>query len=240
MKIKRTIDDGFEYVKEIGFPVIIKPNNFSQGVFVTKIFNKTEYYKVAKKILKATKVMIVERFYEGNDYRIVVLDGKVISAYRREPLNITGDGKSTILELLQTKQQDFKEKGRDTKIDMEDYRIQMKLKKHKITFDTIIPQNQTLQLLDNANLSTGGTSHGCTSTIHPDYARLAVHIAKDMELRLCGVDILTDDICKPISDYVILEINSAPGLDNYASMGKEQQKIVEGLYLQILQSLEKS
>ena len=96
------------------------------------------------------------------------------------------------------------------------------------------------QILDNANLSTGGMSYDFTTKIHTDYANLAINITKDMELRLCGVDILTSDISKPISDYIIIEINSAPGLDNYASLGEEQVQIVDNLYLKILQSLEKS
>lgn len=240
LETKRTIDDGFDYAKSLGLPLIIKPNNFSQGMFVTKIFNKKEYYKVAKKILKATKVMIVEKFYTGNDYRIVVLDGQIISAYQREPLKVTGNGKSTISELLQEKQNEFIEKGRDTIIDLQDYRIALKLKKHKISLGTIISENQTLQILDNANLSTGGMSYDFTTKIHSDYANLAINITKDMELRLCGVDILTSDISKPLSDYVIIEINSAPGLDNYASLGEEQVQIVDDLYFKILQSLEKS
>ena len=52
LAIKRTIDDGYEYAKKIGFPVILKPNNLSQGLFVTKVYGKTDYYKTAKKILK--------------------------------------------------------------------------------------------------------------------------------------------------------------------------------------------
>lgn len=239
LDIKRTIDDGYNYAKNLGFPVILKPNNFSQGVLVSKVFNKKEYYQVAKKIFKLTKVMIVERFYTGNDYRIVVLDGDVISAYQREPLTVIGDGESSIGDLLQKKQLEFIEKGRDTIIDLEDYRLKLKLRKHKFDLNTVIEKNQALQLLDNANLSTGGTSYDFTNKIHSDYVNLARCIAKDMELRLCGVDIITNDISKPLSEYSLIEINSSPGLDNYASLGAEQVEIVENLYLKILQSLEK-
>ncbi len=240
LAIKRTIDDGYEYAKKIGFPVILKPNNLSQGLFVTKVYGKTDYYKTAKKILKNTAVMIVERFYEGNDFRIVVLDDKIISAYQRIPLKIIGNGQNTVRELLELKQQEFEKTGRDTIIDFEDDRIARNLKRKKITFDTIIYTNEVIQLLDNANLSTGGTSHDFTASIHEEYAKLAIEITKSMCLRLCGVDILTPSITEPLNEYVIIEINSAPGLDNYAAMGEAQNQIVENLYMQILLSIENS
>jgi len=238
IKIKRTIDDGFKYAEKLGFPVILKPNSKSQGVLVAKIHNKTEYYRVAKKILKVSTVMIVERFYEGKDYRVVVLDDKVISAYQRIPLYIVGDGKDNILKLLKKKQKQFEKDGRDTRIEFEDFRMQLKLKRKALTFKSVITKGQKISLLDNANLSTGGSALDVTETIHPKFRDLSIRITKDMGLRLCGVDIITGDITEDNDDYVVIEINGAPGLDNYGSIGKKQQRIVDDLYLQILKSLE--
>ncbi len=52
-------------------------------------------------------MLIVERFYLGNDFRILVLDNEVMAAYQRIPLSITGNGKSTILELLTIKREEI-------------------------------------------------------------------------------------------------------------------------------------
>ncbi|ODH00512.1 cyanophycin synthetase [Nostoc sp. KVJ20] len=234
----RNIDTGFYYAKELGFPVIVKPINLSKGIFVTKVHNKQEYYQVAKKILQKTSVFIVERFYSGNDYRIVVLDDEVISAYQRIPLFIMGDGQSNVLELMQQKQETFIKNGRKEIIDFEDYRIKKNLRRRKLNFNTVIPKNNIVYLLDNANLSTGGEAVDFTENIHPDFQKLAISIAKDMELRLAGVDILTSDITSPIVDYTIIEINGAPSLTHYASFGEVQTKRVESLYLKVLKALE--
>ncbi|BDI20221.1 hypothetical protein ANSO36C_60230 [Nostoc cf. commune SO-36] len=177
----------------MGFPVIVKPINLSQGLFVTKVYNKQEYYQVAKKILQKTSGFIVERFYSGNDYRIVVLDDEVIAAYQRIPLFIIGDGKSSILDLMKQKQEYFIQNGRKEIIDFEDYRIKKNLRRRKLNFNTVIPKNNIIYLLDNANLSTGGEAVDFTEKIHPDFEKLAISITKDMELRLAGVDILTSD-----------------------------------------------
>ncbi|MEH1959357.1 MAG: cyanophycin synthetase [Nostoc sp.] len=234
----RNIDAGFYYAKELGFPVIVKPINLSQGVFVTKVHNKQEYYQAAKKILQKTSGFIVERFYSGNDYRIVVLDDEVVSAYQRIPLFIIGDGQSNVLELMQQKQETFIKNGRKEIIDFEDYRINKNLRRRKLNFNSVIPNNNIVYLLDNANLSTGGEAIDFTENIHPDFQKLAVSITKDMELRLAGVDILTNDITSPMGDYTIIEVNGAPSLTHYASFGEVQTKRVENLYLKVLKALE--
>lgn len=236
--VKRNIDDGFAYAQQLGFPVILKPNNRSQGMLVTKVYNKRDYYRVARQIFRKTSVLLVQRFYGGRDYRVVVLDNEVISAYERIPLLVTGDGQSSIKELLDQKQQQFIKNDRDTIIDVDDFRIKLKLRRQKLSFKSVPQKGKTVYLLDNANLSTGGDALDVTKTIHPEFYELAVHITKDMGLRLCGVDIITDNISLPVKNYVVIEINGAPGLDNYAKMGQDQVRVVESLYLKVLKALE--
>ena len=238
LKTKRTIDDGFTYAQRLGFPVIVKPNNRSQGMLVTKVYNKRDYYRVAKQIFKKSAVLLVQKYYEGRDYRVVVLDDEIISAYERIPLLVNGDGQSSIRKLLNQKQELFLQSGRDTVIDADDFRIKLKLRRQKLSLDSVVPNGETVYLLDNANLSTGGDALDVTCNLHPSFQELAVRITKDMGLRLCGVDILADDITVPLNDYVIIEINGAPGLDNYASIGQAQAKVVESLYLKVLRALE--
>jgi D-alanine-D-alanine ligase-like ATP-grasp enzyme len=239
IKIKRTIHDGFNYAKTLGLPVILKPNNLSQGTLVTKVHNKREYYAVAKAILKRTPVMLVQKYHPGLDYRIVVLDKEVISAYQRIPLFVIGNGRSNVMSLLREKQKTFARTERDTEIELDDFRIVEKLRRQRLGLKSVVPKGQQLFLLDNANLSTGGDAIDVTEKIHQDFKRLAVGITRDMGLRMCGVDIITsDDIGSPMKDYVIIEINSAPGLDNYASIGPAQKARVDNLYLKVLKALQ--
>jgi D-alanine-D-alanine ligase-like ATP-grasp enzyme len=237
---QRNIDEGFAYAKKIGLPVIIKPNNLSKGKLVAKIYNKKDYYAMAKKIFVLSPVMLVEKFYAGHDYRLVVLDHEVISAYERLPLQVTGNGKNTISELLSAKQREFKLQKRDTIINVADPRIKFNLKQKGLAMDQVLPKGKDLCLLDNSNLSAGGESIDYTDTIHPSFKKLAVAAAKELGLRLCGLDlIISNTLDQPLRDYVIIEVNGAPGLDNYAASGAKQNKIVEGLYLKVLKALEK-
>jgi D-alanine-D-alanine ligase-like ATP-grasp enzyme len=237
--LDRKIDNAYKYADEIGFPVIVKPNSGSQGTGVALVSNKTEFYSAMNVIFKADRIAIVQKPVYGKDYRVVVLDDKIISAYERSPLNVIGDGKSTIEELVEKKQNEFIASGRDTRIKIADPRIETKLKHQNLKMDHVPETGQRIFLLDNANLSSGGDSIDVTENVHPKFQELAIRLTKDMGLRLCGVDFMIEgDISKEPKKYWIIEINSAPGLDHYAKIGKAQEQVVEELYLEVLEHLE--
>jgi D-alanine-D-alanine ligase-like ATP-grasp enzyme len=234
----RNICDGWNYAQKLGLPVIVKPVNLSQGILVTKVYNQIEYYQLAAKILAVNPGLIVERFYSGNDFRILVLEQEIIAAYQRISLSVVGDGKSTILELLNKKQEHLIQTAKKASINFQDFRITQNLNRQNLSFDTILDQDVVVYLLDNANLSTGGEAVDFTDKIHPDFQNLAINITKDMGLRLAGVDILTHDITQPLLDYTVIEINATPGLTYYVSLGEKQIKRVEYLYRKVLKILE--
>ena len=243
VRSKDNIDKAYKYACNIGFPVILKPNSKSQGNGVVKVFNKNEFYKAAEQIFKIDNIMLVQTFIPGKDYRIVVVDKKIISTYERIPLSIIGDGVSSIKKLLTIKQKEFLIAGRDTIINLDDFRINANLKRIGISLKSILKKREKIFLLDNANLSTGGLSLDVSKRIHPSFKKIAISVTKDMGLRLCGVDIIVQgDISEKLTEnnnYFIIEINSAPGLDNYYASGDKQKKIVEKLYLDLLKAMSK-
>lgn len=237
---KRNIDAAYQYARKLGFPVIVKPNSGSQGVGVAFVHNKREFYKAVRFVFKQDRIVLVQQPVYGKDYRLVVLDEKVISAYERIPLNVVGDGKSTIKQLLKIKQKKFVASSRDTRIKTDDPRIAIKLMHQKLNFRSVPDAGQRVFLLDNANLSTGGDSVDVTKVVHSAFKKIAVKLTREMGLRLCGVDLMIKgDISQKPEIYWVLEINSAPGLDHYVKIGKAQERIVERLYLEVLKSVEK-
>ncbi|MEK7596603.1 MAG: cyanophycin synthetase [Patescibacteria group bacterium] len=230
------------YARKLGFPLIVKPNSGSQGVGVALVYDKREFYDAMRFIFEGDRVAVVQKYVRGRDYRVVVLDNRVISAYERIPLNVIGDGESNILALLKKKQKMFRQTGRDTMIRFDDLRISQKLSHRGLSFRSIPKSGEQIFLLDNANLSTGGDSLDVTDKIHSEWKKFAVQLTDDMGLRLCGVDLMVDgDIMqspKMAKKYWVIEINSAPGLDHYIRIGEEQEKIVEKLYLEVLKSME--
>lgn len=230
-----TLQEGLNYLRRIGFPVILKPNNMSQGSFIFKVNDESEYFGFLSEIFKYCDTAQIQRFYSGNDYRIVVLGEKVLSAYQRIPFHVIGDGHSSISELICKKQQLFIQSGRDTKLADNDIRLVHKLLQQDFSLESIPTPNKRVILQDISNLSAGGETIDLTDRIHPSFVELSLLIARDMNLTLCGIDIITNDITKKNnSQYIIIEVNSAPGLDNYAYEGSEQEAYVESLYQEVL------
>ncbi|MBI5644503.1 cyanophycin synthetase, partial [Candidatus Kaiserbacteria bacterium] len=216
----------------------VKPNSGSQGTDVSLVNTKQEFYTTLKKIFKHDRIALVQRYVSGRDYRIVVLDKQVISAYERIPLSVIGDGRATILQLLKRKQKEFSSSNRDTLLKPNDPRIAQKLRRQRLSLRSVPSKGVCVYLLDNANLSSGGDAVDVTESMHQSFKKLAIDFTRDMGLRMSGVDLMVQgDIREKAKKYWILEINAAPGLDHYASSGKEQEKIVENLYFKVLKSL---
>jgi len=229
-----------KYAQKLGYPVIVKPNSKSQGVGIEKVYAEKDLISALKFVFNDVKdhVAIVQRFIEGSDYRIVTLDQEVIAAYRRLPLSIIGDGVKSIKQHLKLKQKQFSKIGRDTIIKLDDPRITRKMKRLRLDYDSVVGKNVVLQLLDNANLSTGGDAEDVTEIIHPSYKAMAIKLAHDMGLRYCGIDIIAKSkIEDPIGNYTVIEINAAAGLDYYVGLGEKQSGLVREMYKKVLRAM---
>ena len=187
---KRSILEACAYAQSLGYPVIVKPNSGSKGNGVAKVYNEDELRGQLKAIFRDDNVALVERPVPGKDYRIVVLDGRVISAYERMPLKVVGDGQRTIKELLRAKQDLFIHDERDTVLKMDDPRMKHKLARVGMNMRSVPDVGAEVFLLDNANLSSGGDSRDVTHEMHESYASLAIAVTRDMGLRMCGVDLM--------------------------------------------------
>lgn len=234
----RDIAAAYAFAETIGWPVIVKPCRRSQGVAVALADNERTFLSSVKRIFRLDRTLIVQEHCPGRDYRLVVLDGQVISAYERIPLHVTGDGHSSVDQLLSRLQDSFRSQGRDSVIDFRDPRIVDTLRRCHLTLKSAIPAGDKVTLLPVANLSCGGTTVDITDHLHPSVAQLAVDIAEDMDLRFAGIDLLTMDATMPLTQYAIIEVNSAPGLDHYGSYGQMHQAQVDALYIKVLRAIE--
>jgi len=236
---ERNIDQAYSYAKKLGWPIFVKPNSGSRGAGVWLVNNRDEFYRAMRLVFQYDLVALVQPYVQGRDYRIVVLDDKVVCAYERIPLNVIGDGKSTIFDLLESKNSQLISIDRKIEIQLDDQRILHKLRRQKMTFSSIPDAGQKLYLLDNSNLCTGGDAVDVTEFIHPEFSDIAINVTKNMGLRFCGVDVLVDgDISESADKYHILEINSSPGFEHFYTIGPTQKRIVEDMYLDILISME--
>jgi cyanophycin synthetase len=211
-------EDGLrDAIEELGFPIVTKPLDGNHGkgatIRITNWDDAVEGLRFAKEYSRA---VIVEQFVEGDDYRLLVVNGKLIAAAKRTPAAVKGDGEHTIQQLIDEVNKDPRRGvGHEkvlTSIKADQHTLDI-LKGKDLTLDSVLPAGETLYLKSTANISTGGTATDVTDLIHPYNLLLAERVAGIVGLDICGIDLLTSDIAIPLNETrgAVIEVNAAPG-----------------------------
>ena len=214
IRTERGLEEAVEYV---GFPLVIKPVNGNHGRGITTDINSMEEALIAfKEAKEISRLVIVEKFITGDDYRLLVINNKLVAAAKRTPAHVIGDGKSTIQELVDEVNKDERRGyGHEkvlTEISINSLTLEL-LKENKLTPESVVAKGEFVKLKSTANLSTGGTAEDVTDLIHPYNIFMAERISKIIGLDICGIDIMAHDLTKPISESggAVLEVNAGPG-----------------------------
>jgi cyanophycin synthetase len=218
-----SLTEAQQIATEIGFPVALKPVDGHKGIGVTAdVQNPTElesaYQRAVDAIPKTAKInIIVENSIAGNDYRLLCVDGKFVAATERKPASVTGNGHSTIEELIVRENRSPQRSDTPTspmgKIQT-DRAMHLYLEEQGLDLNSVLDLDRTIYLRKVANLSSGGFSIDATEKIYPDNIILAQDIAQHFRLTCMGIDIITNDIALSWkeSSFGIIEINAAPGV----------------------------
>ncbi len=197
---------------ELTFPVVVKPNDASLG---TNVFVGIKNFDDAKKsieiVLKDKNEVLVEEFCEGEDHRVLVLNGKVLAACRRIRPFIIGDGISTLEELIE------RYNSKRLKPIKNDEEFRRQLTNQKISLTDIIERDRKIFVRGNANVSTGGMVEDETEKISGYFSKIAVRAVEIIGGKYMGVDIITDDLSKDGGDYFVTEVNGNPDFDIHLS-----------------------
>jgi len=206
-----------EAIEKYGYPLVIKPIDGNHGKGNTTNITTWEQALTAfEAAQKYGRSSIVEKYITGFDFRILVINYKFICAALRTPASVTGNGKSTIQQLIDITNSDPRRGyGHEkvlTQITVDQFTHKM-LDEKNYTLETVPPKGELVMLKPTANLSTGGTSNDVTDEVHPANIFMCERIAKIIGLDICGIDIMANDLRTPVSENggAILEVNAAPG-----------------------------
>lgn len=206
-----------EVITKIGYPIVLKPLDGNHGkgasINVTNLDDAKAGLVFAQQYGRR---VIVEKFITGFDFRVLVIDNKVVAAAQRVPAHVKGNGKNTIQELIDTENLDprrgYGHENVLTEITVDRDTTDL-LAKMNYSLDTVPQQDEIVYLKSTANLSTGGTSVDVTDMMHPENIFLSERIARVIGLDVCGIDIMAENLTQPLKENggVILEVNAAPG-----------------------------
>lgn len=214
IRTERGLKEAVDYV---GFPLVIKPVNGNHGRGITTNINSLDEALIGfKEAKEVSRLVIVEKYITGEDHRLLVINNKLVAAAKRTPAHVIGDGKSTIQELVDEVNKDERRGyGHEkvlTEIDINSLTLEI-LKEMDMTTESVPKKGEMVKLKSTANLSTGGTAEDITELIHPYNVFMAERISKIIGLDICGIDIMAEDLTKPLnkSGGAVLEVNAGPG-----------------------------
>ncbi|HWT12162.1 MAG TPA: cyanophycin synthetase [Allosphingosinicella sp.] len=218
--VVREVEEAVSAAKRLGYPLVTKPLDGNHGRGVTIGVASEEQLRFGFEQAQAQakgREVIVEQFFPGNDHRILVVGGKMIAVAERIPAQVTGDGISTIRQLVAEVNRDPRRgDGHEnvmTRIRI-DSLVEEYLGRSGLGPDSIPEADQVVALRATANLSTGGTAVDRTNEIHPDNAEIARRSAMIVGLDVAGVDFVCPDISRSVRETGggVIEVNAAPGL----------------------------
>jgi len=203
--------------RRLGFPVVTKPYNGNHGRGISIRLTTDEEVRAGYLAAKEhSRTVIVETFVEGDDHRLLVVNGELVAATRRTPGHVVGDGVHTVRELVDEVNRDPRRGvGHEkvlTRLSL-DAQADLMLSRQGFTADSVPPERQIVALRSTANLSTGGTATDVTDIIHPDNRDMATRAIRAIGLDVGGVDFLSPDITESYRTVggAICEVNAAPG-----------------------------
>lgn len=204
-------------IKKIGFPIVIKPldGNHGKGASIN-VKNMDDAKAGLAHAKNYSRRVIVEKFITGFDFRVLVIDNKLVAAALREPAHVKGDGAHSIQQLIDETNKDprrgYGHENVLTEITVDRDTTDL-LTKKGYTLDTVPAKDEIVYLKSTANLSTGGTSVDVTDMMHPENIFLCERISRVIGLDVCGIDIMAPNLTQPLKENggCILEVNAAPG-----------------------------
>ena len=226
--------------RRIGYPVVTKPYNGNHGRGISiRLTTEAEVIEGFNKAKEHSRSVIVETYLEGDDHRLLVVNGELVAATRRTPGHVVGDGTHTIAQLVDIVNQDPRRGVGHEKVLTRlvlDAQAEMMMARAGVTADSVPAPDQVIYLRSTANLSTGGTATDVTDIIHPDNRDMAVRAIRAIGLDVGGVDFLSTNIAESYKSIGggICECNAAPGFRMHVAPSEGKPRDVAGPVIDML------
>ncbi|ONI40333.1 bifunctional glutamate--cysteine ligase/glutathione synthetase [Candidatus Epulonipiscium fishelsonii] len=210
--------DSYKIKPFLQMACVVKPKSTNFGIGISIFTNPPTPEDLEKAVdiaLSFDNTVLIEEFLKGKEYRFLVIGDEVAGILHRKPANVIGDGIHTIRELAEIKSQDpLRGKGHRTPLEKIpiDGHVELFLKQSNLTINSIPAPQEIVYLRENSNISTGGDSIDYTDKINNKLKKIAVKAAHAAGAKICGVDIIIEDVENPKSKFGIIELNFNPAI----------------------------
>ena len=217
-QIVETADQAWAAAQDIGMPVVVKPLDGNRGWGVSLDVNTED--GVRKAWVAADKEgsgVLVERYVRGDEHRVLVVGDRVVAATRGETACVVGDGQSTVEQLIDTQINIDPRRGDAEGYPLDIIRLHsargemslLEIQRQGLEPNSVPAKDRVVVVQRNGNLN-----NDVTDLVHPDVAAVATLAARVVGLDIAGIDIVTQDISRPLEETqgAIIEVNAGPGL----------------------------
>lgn len=194
-------------------PLVCKDNYGTGGNLVFKAETQAQLEQAASSIYASSEAMAVCSYEEIlSEYRLVMLDGSIRLAFSKIRPSVTGDGISTLGELLgariaQGELNDFKTPGKK-----ELSRVPQKDEKVLLNWKHNLGQGASAQTLE-------------ISSLDKEITELAQKTSKALGIRFASIDVI-----KTSEGWKVLEVNAGVMMEHFASSGQKQYSTAKEIY----------
>ncbi len=207
-------EDAWAAAEEIGVPVVVKPwdANHGRGVCID-LSSRAEIEAAYAIALDQGSGVMVERFVSGDEHRLLVVGGRLVAAARGDAASVSGDGRSTVRELIDAQLNTNPLRGLEEEFPLNPVRldsaVRLELSRQGLAPDSVPAQGSRVLIQRNGNVS-----RDITERVHPSVAATVALAARIVGLDIAGIDLVAQDISRPLAEQrgAIVEVNAGPGL----------------------------
>ena len=215
-EIVGSAEAAWEAAQSIGLPVVVKPSDGNHGRGVSLDLNTQEEVQAAFRLAEPEgSEVIVERHVRGHEHRLLVVGGRVVAAARGDVATVTGDGVSSVSQLVDAQLNTDTRRGTGEDFPLgrintaNDGAIVLELQRQGLNPDAVPKAGRQVLVQRNGNVAID-----CTDDVHPEVDHLVSLAARVVGLDIAGIDVVAEDISRPLGEQsgAIVEVNAGPGL----------------------------
>ena len=213
-----SLESTLKHAKIIGYPVVLKPVDQDQGRGVSNnIKDEDELIKIYNQTSRNYRYLVLEKHIFGDDYRLTVVNKRVVKIFQRVAGGVEGDGQHTIKELVDLmhetveNQCKYRKKGKHALL-LDEEALSL-LQKQNLRINSIPKKDEPVHLRAQNNISTGGREILISNEdVHQDNIKLAIEVAELFSLDIAGIDFISENISQSWlkNGAVICEVNAMP------------------------------
>lgn len=216
----KTIAKAAAFLDDVEGDCVVKPASGGGGTGVTTgVGSRFDLFRATASARVFDTELLIEKQIQGDVYRLLYLDGRLLDAVLRKPSVVTGDGRSTVHQLLNRENELRVQKGANVahvmiSVDMDMHRT---LAAQGLSLSSIPPEGRTVRLKtvinENSRRDNVSAAHLLCDSIVADGAAAAAAVG----VRLAGIDIVTPDPSVPLAESggAILEVNATPSYHHH-------------------------